>query len=848
MRYPFKEIEPKWQQRWDEQKINAAGVDFDKPKWYVLDMFPYPSGAGLHVGHPEGYTATDIVARYKRLRGFNVLHPMGFDAFGLPTEQFAVKTGIHPAEATASNVANFKRQLKRLGLSYDWDREINTTDPSYFKWTQWVFRLIYNSWFDEERQQARPIEELPIPPELTDARKIEEYRDARRLAYVANVPVNWCEKLGTVLANEEVDEWRAKGFDVVRRPMRQWMLRITAYAERLLRGLDDLDWPHSTREMQRNWIGRSEGATVRFKAASGDAIEVFTTRPDTLFGATYLVLSPEHPLVDDLTGSDQRTAVDEYRKAAAVKSDLERTELNKDKSGVFSGAHAVNPATGEDIPIWIADYVLAHYGTGAIMAVPGHDDRDHEFALKHKLPIRQVVAPADGGALDMLHAAFCEEGVGINSANKEVSLNALPTAKAKDLICSWLEDKGIGVRRVQYKLRDWLFSRQRYWGEPIPIIHFEDGSRRILDVDELPLMLPDVPDFKPANTGESALARVDSWCNYKDPKTGRIGKLETNTMPQWAGSCWYYLRFIDPHNDDALCDSRLERYWMGSNGVDLYIGGAEHAVLHLLYARFWHKVLFDYGYVSSNEPFRRLFHQGMILGEDSRKMSKSLGNVISPDAVVNDLGADSLRLFEMFIGPLQDTKPWSTSGAEGVHRFLNRVWRMIIDDEGALRPEVNNGTLDAEQEFVLHSTIKKVSEDIESLSFNTAIAQMMVFVNTFFNAPARPRQALEAFLICLAPFAPHLAEELWERLGHRESILRADFPAYDAAKLVKNEVEIVLQVNSKLKAKAVIATDSSREEVEQLAQADPKVQAAVDGKNIRKIIYVPGKLVNIIAS
>jgi leucyl-tRNA synthetase len=848
MAYPFKNIENKWQKYWAENKTFKTCTDFSKPKFYVLDMFPYPSGAGLHIGHPEGYTATDIIARYYNMKGYNVLHPMGFDAFGLPTERYSMTTGIHPVDATKDNIENFVRQLNSLGFNYDWDVMVNTTDPNYYKWTQWMFILIYNSWYDHEAKKARPISELPIPDNITDENEIEEYRDSRRLAYISMKPVNWCETLGTVLANEEVDEWKSKGYTVERRPMRQWMLRITEYAERLLEDFKYIEWPLSTREMQVNWIGKSVGGEVIFKTESGKEITVFTTRPDTIFGATYLVLAPEHQLVKELTSEDNFEAVKNYIENAAVKSDLERQELNKDKSGLFIGSYAVNPATGKNIPIWIADYVLAHYGTGAIMAVPGHDERDHEFAKKFELPIIQVVTPSDGEVIDVQLSAFCEKsGVGINSENNELSLNGVPSPEAILKTISWLESKGIGKAKVQFKLRDWLFSRQRYWGEPMPIMFFEDGTKRALDLDELPLVLPEVSDFQPAGTGESPLAKVDTWINFVDKKTGKKARYETNTMPQWAGSCWYYLRFFDNKNDEIFSDINKQKYWLDPMGVDLYVGGSEHSVLHLLYARFWHKVLYDYGYVSTKEPFKKLFHQGLIMGEDGEKMSKSRGNVVNPDVVVNEYGADSLRLYEMFLGPLEASKPWQTKNIIGVFNFLNRVWRLIVTEEGTLSPNVQDIELSPEQEFVMHSTIKKVSEDIPALSFNTSIAQMMIFVNEFIKADVKPLSAMESLVLCLSPFAPHIAEELWSVLGHKESIYFAKFPEYDDAKTIKNEIELVVQVSSKIRAKIAVALDLSQEEAEKLALADSQVQKHLEGKQIRKVIFVKNKLINFIA-
>jgi leucyl-tRNA synthetase len=846
--YPFKDIEVKWQRFWREKNIYKTYDDTSKPKYYILDMFPYPSGQGLHIGHPEGYTATDIIARYKRMKGFNVLHPMGFDAFGLPTERYCMKHNIHPTQATKTNIDVFKYQLNMLGLGYDWDREINTTDPKYYKWTQWMFLLIYNSWFDEELQKARPINELPVPKAYKDEKEIQKYIDSQRLAYIAMIPVNWCEELGTVLANEEVDEWREKGYTVERRPMRQWMIKITTYAQRLLDDLALVDWPTSTLEMQKHWIGRSEGAEINFKIDGSDKeIEVFTTRPDTIFGATYMVLAPEHELVSEITDAKYKAEVEEYTNSAALKSDLERTELSKEKSGIFTGAYAINPATGGKVQIWIADYVLAHYGTGAIMAVPGHDERDHEFAIVFGLPIVQVVAPADGKKIDIIEQAFTEHGVGINSANEEFSIDGLRTTEAMKVTIEWLEKKGIGTGRVQYKLRDWLFSRQRYWGEPIPVMYFEDGTRRHLDIEELPLELPpDVEDFQPAGTGESPLAKIESWVNFTDTVTSKKARYETNTMPQWAGSCWYYLRYIDPHNDDFFCDPDKDKYWMGNGGVDLYVGGAEHAVLHLLYARFWHKVLYDYGYVSTPEPFKKLFHQGLIMGEDGRKMSKSLGNVVNPDDVIDEFGADSLRLFEMFMGPLQDSKPWKKTGIEGVHRFLNKVWRMIVDENGEINSLIQDVSLTPKQEFVLHSTIKKIGEDIESLHFNTSVSQMMIFVNEFSKYEVKPKEAIEKFVLCLASFAPHLGEEIWQKLGHKESIVLQDFPDFDETKIVKQNVEVVVQVRSKIRAKLSMPAGARQEEVEKVALNDENVQRHIGDKEIRKIIFVKDKLINFI--
>ncbi len=914
MSYPFREIEQKWQREWETQQLYRTPEILQGPKYYVLDMFPYPSGAGLHVGHPEGYTATDIVARYKRMTGYHVLHPMGFDAFGLPTERYAIETGIHPREVTRRNIHTFRRQLKMLGFSYDWSREIITSEPEYYKWTQWIFTVIFNSWYDPQQRRARPMSELPIPDDLRDPEEIEAYKDQHRLTYIAELPVNWCVELGTVLANEEVDEWREKGYTIVRRPMRQWMMRITAYADRLLEDLELVDWPPATKEMQRNWIGKSEGAEILFPVADGSdkVIRVFTTRPDTLFGATYVVLAPEHPLATALLTPEHREEGLRYIEQALQKTERERLEGTKKKTGVFTGSYAINPATREKIPVWIADYVLYHYGTGAIMAVPGHDERDHDFALTFGLPIRQVVCPPDGSHWDIQKAAYVDPGVNCHSANEEISLDGLPTEEAKKRIVEWLEQKGYGKRSVQYKLRDWLFSRQRYWGEPIPVLFYEDGTKRALELDELPLLLPELDDYRPTESGEPPLARAKDWVNIIDPKTGKPARRETNVMPQWAGSCWYYLRFIDPHNDHWFCDPAKERYWMAPYGVDLYVGGAEHAVLHLLYARFWHKVLFDYGYVTTPEPFYKLFHQGLILGEveytafvdntgrvlsvdaveeneqrqyvekasgqvvrikrfapeevekrgdafylrehpDVRvearayKMSKSRGNVVNPDDIVQQYGADALRVYEMFMGPLEMTKPWSTSGVEGVFRFLNRTWRMLIDEStNHLSSAVVDRPMTREEAQMLHATIKKVREDIENLRFNTAIAQMMIFVNFFLKQETRPREAMEKFLLCLAPFAPHITEELWHRLGHSRSIHLESFPEYDEALLQKEEEEIVVQVNGKVRGRITVPVDISKEALEAQARELPNVRKYLEGKTVRRVVHVPHRLINFV--
>jgi leucyl-tRNA synthetase len=839
--YPFDQIEPKWQAIWDERELfhapNPGEKDFDpaKPKFYVLDMFPYPSGAGLHVGHPEGYTATDIVARYKRMRGFSVLHPMGWDAFGLPAEQYAIKTGQHPAITTRENVAKFKCQLKRIGFSYDWRREINTTDPSYYRWTQWIFLQIYNSWFNPETNRAEPI---------------STYRgsdsDSVRLAYVADVPVNWCPELGTVLANEEVVDGKSEigGFPVVRRPMRQWMLRITAYAERLLNELDELEWPEGIKLLQRNWIGRSEGAEIDFKIENVDQqIRVFTTRPDTLYGGTFLVLAPEHSLVDLIVTEEQWPTVREYRERAARKSELERADLSKEKTGVFTGAYAINPATNEKIPIWIADYVLLGYGTGAIGGVPAHDERDLEFAKKFDLPIVVVVQPTG----DEPAFGFTGEGIAVNSP----VINGLTSAEAKKKIASWLGERGLGKRAINYKLRDWLFSRQRYWGEPFPIV-WENGKHRALQEKELPLVPPPLDDYKPTGTGEPPLAKAKEWIRYSD-KAMR----ETNTMPQWAGSCWYYLRFCDPHNDKRFVGEQPERYWMGGDkpgGVDLYVGGTEHAVLHLLYARFWQKVLFDLGYVSKPEPFQRLVNQGIILGEDNQKMSKSRGNIVNPDDVIDQHGADAFRCYEMFMGPLEQMKPWSTRGVEGVARFLARVWRLLMTENQAgewqLSKKIKAVDATKPQQKLLHATIKKVTEDIESFSFNTAISQMMIFVNAFTNVETIPLLAMRTFLILLNPFAPHISSELWERLAEfgdaRGDVSQQSWPAYDERLLIEDEVEIVIQINGKLRDRMKMPIVATEEELKAVALSNPKVQDRIAGKAVRKVIVVPKKLVNIV--
>ncbi|OGV40779.1 MAG: leucine--tRNA ligase [Lentisphaerae bacterium GWF2_57_35] len=869
--YPFLAVEKKWQKFWLENKTfrTPDAIEPGKPKSYILDMFPYPSGSGLHVGHPEGYTATDITARYRRMKGFNVLHPMGWDAFGLPAEQYALETGTHPLITTERNINRFRAQLQDLGFSYDWDREISTTDPDYFRWTQWIFLKLYE----------------------------------RGLAYQAEVAVNWCPALGTVLANEEVIDGKSErgGHPVIRKPMRQWMLRITQYAERLLADLEELDWPDSIKEMQRNWIGRSEGAEVDFEVDGMlDAkIRVFTTRPDTLFGATYMVLSPEHPLVVRLTTADQSTAIAHYREEAARKSDLERTELQKNKTGVFTGAYAINPVNHHRIPIWIADYVLSSYGTGAIMAVPAHDERDYAFARQFKLPIIEVVF---GG--DISKEAYVGDGKLVNSASQWVSIDGLSVPDAKKKIAVWLEEKGLGVRKVNYKLRDWLFSRQRYWGEPFPVI-FVDGQPQPLKPEELPLLLPEVETYTLSGTGESPLATIDSWVNTTDPETGKPARRETNTMPQWAGSCWYYLRFVDPKNPSALIDPAKEKYWLP---VDLYVGGAEHAVLHLLYARFWHKVLYDVGVVTTKEPFHKLVNQGMILGEmeytrylnaegqlvsaelvddsgvDKRtgeeleaenvvegdikkegihfvlvahphirvsarsfKMSKSRGNVINPDDVVKEYGADSLRLYEMFMGPLTQVKPWSMKGVEGVHRFLNRVWRLMVDElTGELLPAVVDAEPTRDELHELHATIKRVSDDIETMNFNTAISAMMIFLNEAQKWERRPKSVLSTFVLLLAPFAPHIAEELWQKLGHDNTLAYAPWPDVNEEYLVQDTIEIPVQINGKLRGKVVVPVDETKDFILDAARNDAAIAPHLQGKTVRKEIFVPGRLVNFV--
>jgi leucyl-tRNA synthetase len=845
--FPFDVFESQWQNRWESEKTfrtpGPGDVDFDasKPKYYVLDMFPYPSGAGLHVGHPEGYTATDILARFKRTRGFNVLHPMGWDAFGLPAEQYAIKTGQHPRVTTEANIKNFRQQLKNLGFSYDWDREVDTTDPRYVRWTQWIFLQLYHSYFDEKEQKAKPVAELEAQGWS------REQIDEVRLAFVHEAPVNWSPDLGTVLANEEVEEWRNKGHTVERRPLRQWMLRITAYAERLLNEIDALDWPEGIKLLQKNWIGKSEGATVDFTIAD-HTVTVYTTRPDTLFGATYLVLAPEHPLVSQVVTPEQQQAVETYVQACATKSDLERGELSKEKTGVFTGAFAINPVNQQPIPVWIADYVMMGYGTGAIMAVPAHDERDFAFAEKFALPIVQVVKESSGRAAvsPVLLSAYTDHGIAMNSS----FLDGLPTAEAKLRMIAWLEEQGKGTRKVQYKLRDWLFSRQRYWGEPFPIV-WENGQHSAIPAAELPLLQPEMEDFKPTGDPRGPLIKATDWIKYSDH-----AQRETNTMPQWAGSCWYYLRYCDPKNDDAFLSKEAENYWLGGNdqsgAVDLYVGGTEHAVLHLLYARFWHKVLFDLGHLSTPEPFQKLVNQGLILGEDGQKMSKSLGNVVNPDEVIREYGADSLRLYEMFMGPLEQVKPWQMKGVEGVHRFLARVWRVAMEENDAGEWQVSSRLshapcTDASLRKVVHETIKKVTEDIERMAFNTAISQMMICTNAFTQAAQVPLEEFLLFLRLLNPFAPHTAEELHQRVtGSSEMLYHQPWPTFDPEALVEHEIELVVQVNGKLRDRIRIAPDASEESVVALAMASPKIQEYTNEKTIRKIVYVPARLLNLV--
>jgi len=912
-RYDFKRIEPKWQAYWKQNEtFKVESFEPGREKLYALDMFPYPSGSGLHVGHPEGYTATDIVCRYSRNQGKQVLHPMGWDAFGLPAEEYAIKTQTHPAVTTYKNIDEFRRQLQMLGFSYDWSREFATTDEDYYRWTQWIFLQLFDTWYDADFEwtgpdgkqrtgKGRPIAELPIPDEIqaNGEEAIRRYQDSKRLAYQHEAPVNWCPALGTVLANEEIVNGKSERGDhpVERFPLRQWMLRITSYADRLINELDDLNWSESIKDMQRNWIGRSTGAEVDFfvgdpadceswktsRAESGlpeqpgdDVLRVYTTRPDTLFGATYMVIAPEHSFVEKLTTPEQKEAVNAYVRQASLKSDLDRTDLAKDKSGVFTGSYAINPVNGEKVPVWIADYVLISYGTGAIMAVPAHDERDWEFAVKFNIPIITVVAPKDskdgtrsredakeGQKTETLSdlassrepvEVFSGKGFAVNSGEYD----GTPTDEFKALITSRLNDDGLGKQAVNFKLRDWLFSRQRYWGEPFPIWHEldadgnETGLMRVDAVDELPVVLPEMEKFKPTGTPEPMLSTApESWL-YKTAEDGTKLKRETNTMPQWAGSCWYYLRFADPKNSDCFLDPEVEKNWLP---VDLYVGGAEHAVLHLLYARFWHKVLFDRGHVSTCEPFHKLVNQGMILGEadaetgKAEKMSKSRGNVINPDDVVDAYGADALRLYEMFMGPLEQVKPWSMKGVEGVYRFLARVWRMITDEEAdeiRLHPAVQEADLNEDQERVVHKTIKAVTEDIEKLSFNTAISRMMEFTNEFSPQEVRPKSAMETLTILLSPFAPHMAEELWQLLGHDNTLAFEPWPTFDEAKIAEAEVEIPVQVNGKLKAKVKVPAGADNATIEAAAKQNSTVAGNLEGKAIVKVVVVPGRLVNFV--
>ena len=934
--YHPQRIEPKWQAYWESNKtFRTEDLVLDKPKLYVLDMFPYPSGAGLHVGHPEGYTATDIVCRYKRMRGFNVLHPMGWDAFGLPAEQYAIQTGTHPSVTTGTNINNFRRQIKALGFSYDWEREVDTTDPNYYKWTQWIFLELFDTWYDpdfqwtdpqgiERKGKGRPIAELPIPESTSDR---EAYRDSKRLAYRAVVPVNWCPELGTVLANEEVIDGKSErgGHPVVRFPLRQWMLRITAYAERLVDDLEGLDWSRAIKDMQRNWVGRSEGAEVDFKIDNGkpaaaephawsetadpDVIRVFTTRPDTLFGATYMVLAPEHSLVERLTTPARRDAVKSYREAAARKSDLDRTDLSKIKTGVFTGGYAFNPVNGNKVPIWIADYVLTGYGTGAIMAVPGHDERDFAFAKTFGLSIVRVVGKSLDDAQKPLEMAEPDYGVSVNSANDSILLDGLSTAEAKFAISDWLASRGMGRKTINYKLRDWLFSRQRYWGEPFPILLDKKDRAHAVPQNELPVLLPELADFRPSGKPEPPLGKATDWVKYSEAY-----QRETNTMPQWAGSCWYYLRYLDPKNSERPWNTEKERYWMP---VDLYVGGAEHAVLHLLYSRFWHKVLFDRGHVSTVEPFQKLVNQGMILGEPeysyelkkqnlpsipsaqvlfpdsidseeafgtptihqvrvsedqvmkkgggfflasdptipvdvrAHKMSKSRGNVITPDEVVNEYGADSLRLYEMFMGPLEAVKPWNMQGVEGVYRFLARVWRLIVDDQAetvSIDSKVQEVPLTKTQAKIVARTVASVTDDLDRLSFNTSISRLMEFTNAFTGMEVRPKSAMETLTLLLAPLAPHIAEELWQLLGHEQTLAYEPWPTFNPALLKDDEIEVPIQVNGKLRGRVTVPADADRDALETAARADEKVAAMIAGKDVKKVVIVPGKLVNFVVA
>jgi len=883
MEYKFNDIEKKWQHYWEEHQINRTEDDFSKPKYYILDMFPYPSGAGLHVGHPEGYTATDIVARYKRLKGFNVLHPMGWDAFGLPAEQYAIQTGTHPAVTTNKNCDNFRRQIKSLGLGYDWEREINTTDPGYFKWTQWIFKKLYDTWYDEKLQKGRPIAELEIPGDIQQegGEAVREFIAEKRLAYYGNAQVWWCPSCRIVCANEEVltDGTHEKcGHPVEKKDLKQWMLRIPLYAERLLSGLEPLDWPEGVKDMQRNWIGKSHGAEVDFQLEGLDEqLRVFTTRPDTLFGATYMVVAPEHPLIDRIKKGEHSAEVDTYITAAGKKSELDRTDLSKEKTGVFTGRYAINPVTGKRIPVWVADYVLTGYGTGAIMAVPAHDTRDFEFAQKFELPITCIMDPE--GADEALRASvlagkacWTEDGTYINSSNDEagISINGLKKKKGIETINSWLEQQGLGKATINYKIRDWLFSRQRYWGEPFPVIHWEDGEISLVGDEDLPVELPELEKYKPGENGESPLANAGDWLEVTD-SNGRKGRRETNTMPQWAGSCWYYLRYIDPKNDEEPFSRAKENYWMP---VDLYIGGAEHAVLHLLYSRFWHKVLYDLGIVSTDEPYMKLFNQGMILafayetamgakvssdlveerdgsffhtetGEQLKqivaKMSKSLKNVVNPDDVVKNYGADALRLYEMFLGPLDAVKPWAENGVKGVYNFLNKACKFFTDTS-----KFTDSIEDEEMLKSLHQTIRKVEEDIESLHFNTAISQMMIFTNLAVKKGKISGEMAGIFARVLSPFAPHLAEEIWSVSGNNHSVFQSEWPAVEEKYLVEDSVEYPVMINGKLRFKLKVAAGTLPAELEKDALSHETAKKWTEGKKPKKVIVVPGKIVNIV--
>ena len=903
--YPFQEIEKKWQSYWGENQTFKTPEDQDKPKYYVLDMFPYPSGAGLHVGHPLGYIATDIIARYKRLKGFNVLHPMGFDSFGLPAEQYAIKTGQHPAITTEANIERFKEQLEVLGFSYDWDREVRTSDPSYYKWTQWIFLKLFNSYFDPADQKAKPISELPIPEGLGKS-ETQDYINQHRLAYQDEIAVNWCPALGTVLANEEVVGGVSErgGHPVIRKPMRQWMLRITSYADRLLTGLDSLDWPESIKTSQRNWIGKSQGAEVTFKEKStGAAVEIYTTRPDTIYGATYMVLAPEHELVNQITTQEHKTEVEKYVLEASKKSDLERAELDKTKTGVWTGAYAINPVNGEEIPIWISDYVLISYGTGAIMAVPGGDQRDFEFAKKFDLPIIQVVTP-DGKEISDQQEAYPGHGLILNSGEYD----GMDSKEFTKVIIKRFEEEGVGKGAVNYKLRDWIFTRQRYWGEPIPLIHSPSEGLVGVPENELPVALPEVDSYQPTQDGESPLAKAETWVNTTCPITGEAAKRETNTMPQWAGSCWYYLRYINPENDVEMVARDLEKYWMN---VDLYVGGAEHAVLHLLYARFWHKVLFDLGYISTEEPFQKLVNQGMIQGrsnfvyrikgenkyvsyglrkeydvtvhnvdisivendvldieafktsradaadaefvlEDGKyvcgweveKMSKSKYNVVNPDDIVSKYGADTMRLYEMFLGPLEQFKPWNTQGIDGVFKFLRRFWNLFHEDDGTFKV---SGEAPTDEELkVLHKAIKKAEYDVENLSFNTSVSAFMICVNELMALKCNKQQILEPLTLIVSPYAPHICEELWAKLGHNESISHASFPTYDEKYIQEDAHEYPVSVNGKMRAKMKFALDMPKEDIEKKVLASEVIQKWTEGKTPKKVIIVPKKIVNIV--